>query len=69
MSSCNRVGGPSADELKRVGVRRLSVGSALARIAYGALVQAAVALQATGRLEESWPYLDRELSSRAFVAE
>lgn len=60
-------GGPSADELKRVGVRRLSVGSALARIAYGALVQAAVELLATGELEESWPYLDRELSSRAFA--
>lgn len=62
-------GGPSAGELERVGVRRLSVGSALARIAYGALVQAAVALLATGALEESWPYLDRELSSRAFAAE
>ncbi len=60
-------GGPSADELERVGVRRLSVGSALARIAYGAFVRAAVDLLATGTLEESWPYLDRGLSSRAFT--
>jgi 2-methylisocitrate lyase-like PEP mutase family enzyme len=62
-------GGPSADELRRIGVRRLSVGSALARIAYGAFVGAAVDLLASGRLEQSWPYLDPELSSRAFATE
>jgi 2-methylisocitrate lyase-like PEP mutase family enzyme len=62
-------GGPTADELNRVGVRRLSVGSALSRIAYGALARAAEDLLASGKLEESWPYLDRELSARAFTTE
>ena len=34
-------GGPSAGELERIGVRRISVGSALTRRAYGAFVEAA----------------------------
>ena len=61
-------GGPTMDQLEAIGVRRLSVGSALARVAYGAFAQAAQELLATGGLGESWPYLDRELAARAFAA-
>jgi 2-methylisocitrate lyase-like PEP mutase family enzyme len=61
-------GGPTMGQLEAIGVRRLSVGSALARIAYGAFAQAAQELLATGGLGESWPYLDRELAARAFAA-
>ena len=32
-------GGPSRDELAKAGVRRLSVGSSLARVAYGAMYE------------------------------
>jgi 2-methylisocitrate lyase-like PEP mutase family enzyme len=60
-------GGPSVGQLEQVGVRRVSVGSSLARIAYGAVVDAAQALLTTGELDEGWPYLDRELASRAFT--
>jgi 2-methylisocitrate lyase-like PEP mutase family enzyme len=60
-------GGPSVRQLEQVGVRRVSVGSSLARIAYGAMVEAAQALLLTGELDESWPYLDRTLASRAFT--
>jgi len=61
-------GGPTVTQLEQVGVRRVSVGSALARIAYGAFVEAAEILLETGKLEESRPYLDRDLASRAFTA-
>jgi 2-methylisocitrate lyase-like PEP mutase family enzyme len=61
-------GGPSKDDLQRIGVRRLSVGSSLARIAYGALVQAAADLADSGSLQETWPYLDRDRAKAAFVA-
>lgn len=59
-------GGPSRDELQSIGVRRLSVGSSLARIAYGALVQAAEDLRDSGSLQEIWPYLDRAHTQAAF---
>ena len=61
-------GGPSKDELQRIGVRRLSVGSSLARIAYGALVQAAEDLADSGSLQETWPYLDRDRAKAAFTS-
>ena len=38
-------------ELAEAGVRRISIGSGLARLAYGAFVDAARALHATGRFE------------------
>jgi 2-methylisocitrate lyase-like PEP mutase family enzyme len=60
-------GGPSVAQLERVGVRRVSVGSSLARIAYGAVAEAAQALLTTGELEEEWPYLDRTLAAQAFT--
>lgn len=40
--------GPSVPELATVGVRRISTGGALARVAYGALVRAGRELQETG---------------------
>jgi 2-methylisocitrate lyase-like PEP mutase family enzyme len=61
-------GGPSTDELQSIGVRRLSVGSSLARIAYGALVQAAEDLLGGGSLQEAWPYLDRDRAQAAFAS-
>jgi 2-methylisocitrate lyase-like PEP mutase family enzyme len=61
-------GGPSREELGSVGVRRLSVGSSLARIAYGALVQAAQDLRDAGALREAWPYLDRGRAQAAFAS-
>lgn len=43
-------GGPVAEELEGVGVRRISTGSWLARDAYGYLVRSATALRDTGAL-------------------
>lgn len=60
-------GGPSTTQLAEVGVRRMSVGSSFARIAYGALVQAAEHLQAHGVLQSDAPYLSRELARDAFT--
>ncbi len=62
-------GGPTVAELAEVGVRRVSVGGSLARIAYGALVQAAEQLLDAGSLPPEAPYLSRETAGRAFVAE
>jgi 2-methylisocitrate lyase-like PEP mutase family enzyme len=61
-------GGPSTDELADAGVRRVSVGSSLTRIAYGALVQAARQLLETGSLPPEAPYLSRTLAASAFAA-
>ncbi len=61
-------GGPSRDELAEVGVRRLSVGSALARVAYGRLYEAAQQLLDTGTLAPDAGYLSREVANRAFAA-
>jgi 2-methylisocitrate lyase-like PEP mutase family enzyme len=59
-------GGPTTDQLADAGVRRISVGSSFARIAYGALVAAAEHLQSSGSLPSDAPYLSRELASRSF---
>ena len=63
-----RPGGPTVGDLAAAGVRRISVGGTLARVAYGALVRSAEALLAAGTLgadlrcsTPSWP---AELSSR-----
>jgi 2-methylisocitrate lyase-like PEP mutase family enzyme len=60
-------GGPSAAQLADIGVRRLSVGSSLARVAYGALVEAAERLLDQGALPPGLPYLSREASAGAFT--
>jgi 2-methylisocitrate lyase-like PEP mutase family enzyme len=50
--------GPSVPELTTLGVRRVSTGGGLARVAYGALLAAARELQGTGTYE----YLDRAVA-------
>ena len=60
-------GGPSVSQLAAVGVRRISIGNSLARIAYGAFVSAAEHLQSSGVLEIDAPYLNRELATKAFA--
>ena len=61
-------GGPSKVQLADVGVRRMSVGGSLARIAYGALVEAAEYLQAQGVLPSRAPYLRGDLAKEAWKA-
>jgi 2-methylisocitrate lyase-like PEP mutase family enzyme len=60
-------GGPSKDALAAVGVRRLSVGSSLARAAYGALYETARDLLATGGLPPGAAYLGWDVTARAFA--
>ncbi|MGO9912897.1 MAG: isocitrate lyase/phosphoenolpyruvate mutase family protein, partial [Acidimicrobiales bacterium] len=60
-------GGPSAAQLAEIGVRRMSVGSSLALIAYGALVDAAEHLLTSGTYPPEAPYLSRDLAGRAFA--
>ena len=50
--------GPSVPELAALGVRRVSTGGHLARVAYGALIAAARELRATG----TYTYLDSVIS-------
>jgi len=61
-------GGPSRDELAAVGVRRISVGSALARVAYGAMYESAQRLLDSGTLATGAPYLRHDAALRAFTA-
>ena len=61
-------GGPSVGQLSEIGVRRVSIGSSLTRIAYGSLVQAAERLLAGGDLAADGSYLSRELAATAFAA-
>ncbi len=60
-------GGPSVAELADAGVRRVSTGGWLARVAYGAVLAAANSLASEGLIEPSFPVLDRAVASRAFV--
>ncbi len=59
-------GGPTVAQLASVGVRRVSVGGTLARIAHGAVVRAAQQLRAEGAID---PLLlvDGALLRRAFT--
>jgi len=59
-------GGPSRDELAAVGVRRLSVGGTMARVAYGALHAFGQELLDTGGLPVESGYLSRDVAQRAF---
>lgn len=61
--------GPTVGELAAAGVRRVSVGSALAHIGYGAIVAAASSLQRDGTIANSFPRLDRTLVVAAFSKE
>ena len=59
-------GGPARDELQAIGVRRLSVGNSLARIAYGAMYEAARYLLDAGALSPEANYLSRGAANHAF---
>jgi 2-methylisocitrate lyase-like PEP mutase family enzyme len=61
-------GGPSRDQLAEVGVRRLSVGGTLARVAYGALYELAQGLIDDGTLPAGAAYLSREVVQSAFTS-
>jgi 2-methylisocitrate lyase-like PEP mutase family enzyme len=57
-------GGPSVPELEALGVRRVSTGGGLARVAYGALIAAGRELQITG----TYTYLDSAVSTSELEA-
>ena len=59
--------GPPLVELAEIGVRRVSTGGQLARVAYGAVMAAATSLKDRGVIDSSLPVLDREVAARAFT--
>lgn len=59
-------GGPTVDEMREVGVRRLSTGGALAFVAYGAAVRAARELQDQGTQSYATGALSGDERERAF---
>jgi 2-methylisocitrate lyase-like PEP mutase family enzyme len=59
-------GGPTVAKLAARGVRRVSVGGALAKIAQGAMVASAEHLLAHGTIDAAGPFLDSSLQQRAF---
>ena len=58
-------GGPSVAQLGEVGVRRISTGGLLSRIAFGAMVAAAERLRDDGVVNTSEPFLSRKLAADA----
>lgn len=58
-------GGLSVSEMAAAGVRRVSIGSGLSNIAYGAMVDAARTLLADGTIAAT-PRIDRRLAEAAF---
>jgi 2-methylisocitrate lyase-like PEP mutase family enzyme len=58
-------GGPSVAELAAAGVRRISTGSLLSRIAHGAMVAAAEKLRDAGVVGRSEPFLSGSLAAQA----
>jgi 2-methylisocitrate lyase-like PEP mutase family enzyme len=58
-------GGPGVDQLAGAGVRRVSTGSLLSRIAHGAMVAAAETLRDTGLISRSEPFLSPGLAAQA----
>jgi 2-methylisocitrate lyase-like PEP mutase family enzyme len=60
-------GGPRVDELAAAGVRRISTGSRLASVAYGALVDAATFLLRDGQVDPALQTLDRNLAQQSFI--
>jgi 2-methylisocitrate lyase-like PEP mutase family enzyme len=59
-------GGPSVAQLGDAGVRRISTGGLLARIANGAMVAAAERLRDDGVIKTDEPFLARPLAVQAF---
>jgi 2-methylisocitrate lyase-like PEP mutase family enzyme len=60
-------GGPSVDELATAGVRRVSVGGALAHAAYAAVVATARAILGDGTVQLVVPRVERALLEAAFA--
>ena len=58
-------GGPSVSQLADAGVRRISTGSLLSRIAHGAMVAAAERLRDEGVINRSEPFLSGTLAAQA----
>ncbi len=58
-------GGPSVAELASAGVRRVSTGSLLSRIAHGAMVAAAERLRDDGVINTTEPFLSGKLAAQA----
>jgi 2-methylisocitrate lyase-like PEP mutase family enzyme len=58
-------GGPSVAVLAAAGVRRISTGGLLSRIAHGAMVAAAERLRDTGVVSRDEPFLASSLAARA----
>ena len=63
-----RPAGPTVDDLTALGVRRVSVGGALAWAGYGAVVDAARQLQVAGTIDPGGPRLPPSLAAEAFAA-
>jgi 2-methylisocitrate lyase-like PEP mutase family enzyme len=59
-------GGPTVAELGAVGVRRVSTGSLLARVAMGTFADASQSLLDTGQLPPSSALLSHSMAARAF---
>lgn len=59
-------GGPSVAELADAGVRRISLGSVLSNVAYGAFAVAAQRLFDEGTVLTSEPRLSRDVAAKAF---
>jgi 2-methylisocitrate lyase-like PEP mutase family enzyme len=60
-----RPGGPSVAQLGAAGVRRISTGGMLSRIAHGAMVAAAERLRDDGVVSSSEPFLSGSLAAQA----
>ena len=60
-----RPGGPSVAQLGAAGVRRVSTGGMLSRIAHGAMVAAAERLRDDGVVSSSEPFLSGSLAAQA----
>lgn len=58
-------GGPSVAQLADAGVRRISTGSLLSRIAHGAMVAAAERLRDEGTVGRNEPFLSSKLAAEA----
>lgn len=61
-------GGPTVAELAAVGVRRVSLGSALSSAAYGAVAAAAQGVLDSGTLDPDAPRVPGRLAAQAFTA-
>jgi 2-methylisocitrate lyase-like PEP mutase family enzyme len=57
-------GGPTVQQLAEVGVRRVSLGGALFKIAFGAIAAAAQSVLETGQYAATTPFLSRDLTSQ-----